>query len=371
MGSSVKGAAIALFLFGVMVNAAAAQKAEDLAGTWQGRVGGGDGARVVLTIQRADGGGWKGEVRRLDQEEANRAVAAMTLQGGALTFAVTSIDVNFTGKVSADGATITGDWRVGGKSNALTLARATSDTAWEVEQVKRMAKDADPSFDVATVKPSDPKNGSQGFHSGNGRRINCDNETLDDLISFVYGVHSKQILSAPDWASTQRWDVDGYPDVPGEPNYRQMQGMYRKLLEDRFGLKMHRDTKDLAAYVISVAKSGSKLTKSADQEAMSDTSFLEWNSQRMVLRVSNTTMAEFMWAMDFVLERPVVDQTGLTGKWDFLLKWRPDNAPDTNDTSALPPLAQAMQEQAGLRMEKKTAATEVLVIDHVEKPGQN
>ncbi len=128
---------------------------------------------------------------------------------------------------------------MGGKSSELVLTWTTSETQWTVEKVKHMAKDADPAFEVATVKPSDPKNGNSGFHSGDGRRINCDNRTLDDMLSFVYGVHSKQIINAPDWASTQRWDIDGYPDVPGEPGYKQMQGMYRKLIEDRFALKLH------------------------------------------------------------------------------------------------------------------------------------
>ena len=156
---------------------------------------------------------------------------------------------------------------MGGKSSELVLTWTTSETQWTVEKVKHMAKDADPAFEVATVKPSDPKNGNSGFHSGDGRRINCDNRTLDDMLSFVYGVHSKQIINAPDWASTQRWDIDGYPDVPGEPSYKQMQGMYRKLIEDRFALKLHLETRDLAAYVLSVNKSGAKMTKSADQEA--------------------------------------------------------------------------------------------------------
>jgi uncharacterized protein (TIGR03435 family) len=71
------------------------------------------------------------------------------------------------------------------------------------------------------------------------------------------------------------------------------------------------------------------------------------------------------------MEKPVVDQTGLTGKWDFLLKWRPDSAPDTGDANALPGLFTALQEQVGLRLEGTTAPVEVLVIDKVERPSAN
>jgi uncharacterized protein (TIGR03435 family) len=82
-------------------------------------------------------------------------------------------------------------------------------------------------------------------------------------------------------------------------------------------------------------------------------------------------MSEFAMMMNFTMERPVVDKTGLVGKWDFLLKWRPDTAPDTDDPNALPSLFTAIQEQAGLKMEKMTAPAEVLAIDHVERPSAN
>ena len=328
----------------------ATQAAQGIAGTWQGALEG-SGARVMLKVAKGDAGGWKGVVYRLDQEDSGRLASSLTVQNGTVTFAITSVEVSFEGKLSPDGASIDGKLQQGGKVYGLKLVRATSDTEWAIETTKHMAKDADPSFDVATVKPSDPKNGSQGFHSGNGRRINCDNETVADIVEFVFGVHAKQIVGAPQWFFDERWDVDGYPDVPGEPDYKQMQGMYRKLLEERFGLKMHRETRTMGAYVLTVAKGGPKLSKSVDQEAMSDTTFTQWNSQRRVLRVTSTTMAEFAMTMDSQLEKPLVDQTGLTGKWDFLLKWRPDTAPDTDDPNALPGIFTAIQEQAGLRLE--------------------
>jgi uncharacterized protein (TIGR03435 family) len=134
---------------------------------------------------------------------------------------------------------------------------------------------------------------------------------------------------------------------------------------------MHRDTRTMGAYVLTVAKGGPKLTKSVDQEAMSDTTGVEWNSQRRVLRVTSTTMAEFVQTMDSQVEKPMVDQTGLKGKWDFLLKWRPDTAPDTGDPNALPGLFTAIQEQAGLKLEGTTAPVEVLAIDHVDRPSAN
>ena len=343
---------------------------QDIAGTWQGTMEG-PGARVLLKVTKGDAGGWKGVVYRMDQEGSGRTASSLTAQNGAVTFAIAAVEVSFEGRLSADGASIDGKLQQGGKVYGLKLVRATSDTEWKIEGPKRMAKDADPSFDVATVKPTAPDWGNQGFHSGDGRRIWCDNETAAQIAEFVYGVHPKQIVGAPSWFFDEKWDVDGYPDVPGQPDYKQMQGMYRKLLEERFGMKMHRDKRNMGAYVLTVAKGGPKLSKSVDQEAMSDTTGLEWNSQRRVLRVTSTTMAEFVQSMNFSMEKPLVDQTGLTGKWDFLLKWRPDTAPDTGDPNALPGLFTAIQEQVGLKLEGTTAPVEVLVMDKVERPSAN
>jgi uncharacterized protein (TIGR03435 family) len=362
--------AVAAMLLGLGGARLGAQTGQDIAGTWQGALEG-SGARVMLKVAKGDAGGWKGVVYGLDQEDRGRTASSLTAQNGTVTFAIASVEVSFEGKLSLDGASIDGKLQQGGKVYGLKLVRATSDTEWAIEKAKVMAKDADPSFEVATVKPSDPKNGSKGFHSGNGRRINCDNETAADIVEFVYGMHAKQIVGAPQWFFDERWDVDGYPDVPGGPYYKQMQGMYRKLLEERFGLKMHRETRTMGAYVLTVAKGVPKLSKSVDQEAMSDTTFTQWNSQRRVLRVTSTTMAEFVMTMDSQLDKPLVDQTGLMGKWDFLLKWRPDTAPDTDDPNALPGLFTAIQEQIGLKLEAVKAPVDVIVIDHVERPSAN
>jgi uncharacterized protein (TIGR03435 family) len=115
---------------------------------------------------------------------------------------------------------------------------------------------------------------------------------------------------------------------------------------------------------------------------MSDTSLMELNSQRAVFRVSNTTMKEFADALQMaILDKPVLDQTGLQGKFDFLLKWTPDEtqftamgvrfSPPGDNPSALPGLFGAMQEQLGLKLEAVKAQADVLVVDKVERPSAN
>ena len=355
-----------------------AQTAQDIAGTWQGTANVGQSARIVVKISKTDKadvtkGGWKAVLYSLDMEDGSqgREATSVALEGQNFRFAIATVEVRYEGKVSADGASIAGTLTWGGQPIPLNLVRANGETTWAIETTKHMAADADPAFDVATIKPTDPKNQRSGFHYGDGRRVNCDNETLLDIMQFVYGVHSKQILGAPDWAGNEKWDIDGYPDAPGVADYKQMQAMYRKIIAERFGLKMHTEKRSLSIYAIRVGKGGPKLTKSLDQNGLSDTTGLEWSSQRRVLRVTATNMEEFATAMESVVDKPVADQTGLTGRWDFLLKWRPETAPDTDDPNALPGLFTAIQEQIGLKLEAAKAPVDVIVIDHVERPSAN
>jgi uncharacterized protein (TIGR03435 family) len=153
--------------------------------------------------------------------------------------------------------------------------------------------------------------------------------------------------------------------------------MVQKLLEERFGLVYHREKKDLAAYVITVDKAGFKIAK------------VEGNRGSLpgfggrgpgVIGVFNATMAEFA---DFLqarlMDRPVVDQTGLTDRYDFTLEWRPDdpqsggpNAPALpQNVEDRPDMLTAMRQQLGLKVESGKAPVEVLVIDKVTKPTAN
>ena len=79
---------------------------------------------------------------------------------------------------------------------------------------------------------------NRGFQT-RGRHIRAANETMNDMISFGWGIHVKQIVGGPAWLSTDHYFVDGVPDVPGEPNLTQFRSMIRKVLADRFGLKVH------------------------------------------------------------------------------------------------------------------------------------
>lgn len=155
--------------------------------------------------------------------------------------------------------------------------------------------------------------------------------------------------------------------------------MIQKLLADRFQLKFHKDNREMPAYALTVAKTGSKLEKSqANEDGLPGLFF----SQLGNLHVSNANMDDFSHLMqEAVLDRPVVNQTDLKGRWNFNLKWTPDESqfsgmgikvpPPTDAADAPPPLFTAIQEEIGLRLDATRTAVPVLVVDHVEKPSEN
>jgi bla regulator protein blaR1 len=262
-------------------------------------------------------------------------------------------------------------------------AQSPAATSPVPETIKPMAADANPGFEVVTIKPSQPNRPGKGI-TVKGTHLRTINTDLDDLMVLAYGVHTRQIVGAPDWADKDLFDLDGVPDVPGRPNVKQIREMLQKLLSDRFQLKFHRETKELSVYVITVANGGPKMAKTtASPDNDLPGFFLRGLGN---LAVTNITMKDFADGMQSaVMDRPVVDHTGLTDHYDFTLKWTPDDsqfapyretnpkmAPPAGDNpNAQPSLYTAVQEQLGLRIEATKAPDEVMVIDHVEQPSPN
>lgn len=239
-----------------------------------------------------------------------------------------------------------------------------------IQKVEPMAAGAHPSFEVATIKPSKPDDGSRGFHTS-GKDIFIENETMNDLLSFAYGVQVKQVVDAPPWFGSERFDIKGFADVEGEPSVTQYQEMVQKLLAARFQLQFQREKREMACFVLTVAKGGPKIaaTKSAPDALRDQTGNI--NGSHVFWRFTNNSMPEFaQFLQSEVVDRPVVDQTGLKGKFDFKLEWT--SSPESStDPSAAPGFLTAVQEQAGLKVEPTKAEVDVLAITHVEQPSAN
>ena len=232
-----------------------------------------------------------------------------------------------------------------------------------------MARDADPSFEVATIKPADPDDHNQGFRL-NGHRISIESNTLTSIICFAYSIQKTQIINSPQWFNEQTWNIDGVPDIEGKPSWRQYKKMLQKLLATRFGLVMHPDKRELSVYALTVAKNGPKLEKpKSDPDALSDSSGHGMGTAQY-MKFTNNSMAEFAKVMELMVDKPVVDQTNLIGHYDFTLTWTPDSLRAT-PTDAAPGLFTAVQEQLGLKLEATRAPTDVFVIDAATRPTEN
>jgi uncharacterized protein (TIGR03435 family) len=360
--------------------------AQDITGTWQGKLAvprapNGE-LRVVFKIAKADGGELKAMLYSIDQPGPGVAASAVTLQGSSVKITVPGIGGTYEGKLDSDAIAMTGTWTQGPRPLTLNLAHVKEEAAWEIPKPppppKMMPADADPVFEVATVKPSDPNRPGRLF-SIRGNEVITVNTTVRDLLVFAYGVHIRQISGGPGWMETDKYDLNGKPEG-GLPNNAQFRVMIQKLLADRFQLAFHHEKRELTVYALTVGKNGPKITKNESGGAIPGLIFRGLGN----LPVRNATMEEFASVMQSaVLDRPVVDQTGLKGRFDFQLQWTPDETqflslrgpgplpspPDGVETH--PDLFTAIQQQLGLKLESTKAQTDVLVIDKVERPSEN
>lgn len=259
---------------------------------------------------------------------------------------------------------------VAGLFCAGVAAQAQDAAAGTAPKPAMMAKDADPDWDVVTVKPSDPN--SKGDHiDQHGRHVTLSFETVEMLLVIGYDVQKNQIVDVPDWVKTERWDIDGLANTDGEMNLAQLQAMIQKALKERFGLKLQRDRREMAVYALTVAKGGPKIKENTTAgNDMPEQHPRDGNGQHTEM-LKNFSMSDLALILDFRVDRPVIDRTGLTGRYDFTLKWTYDEDRAPMDGSAAPSLFTAMQEQLGLKLEPLKAPAPVLVVDKIERPSAN
>lgn len=357
--------------------------AQSIAGDWQGAIKAGPttNVRMVFRITRADDETIKSTLYNVDTPGASISASAASFRDSILKLTFSSVGMTYEAKLSSDGKSLAGNLTSAAGSVPLNLARSTPDTAWTIPEappaVPPMAAGASPSFEVATIKPSNPAVQSK-FITMKGRQVIVVNNTVTELIAFSYGIHPHQILGAPAWMESEHYDIDGQPDAPGQPSLAQVEVMLQKLLVDRFQLKFHRDQKELSMYTLTVAKNGHKLTpSSSDPHAAPRLAFAKLG----LLPAGNASMDEFVGQLQaVVLDKPVLNRTGLAGRWDFTLRWTPDatqfigfgggTAPSP-DPDAPPDLFTAVQQQLGLKLDSTRAPADVFIIDSVAKPSQN
>lgn len=358
-------------------------RAQDLSGNWQGTLKAGKDLRVIFNFYKGDKDAWGAKMYSIDQGGQAIPVTSVTKHESSIKISVDMIAGTFEGKLSEDGKAMSGTWTQGIHPLPLTLVRATPETAWEIPAPppppKRIPADANPTFEVATIKPTQEGTHFSIHPTGSGELVATD-VSLAYLIKFAYEVHPRQITKGPGWLDTDKYDLTAKPDIEGQPNLKQMRVMVQKLLADRFRLTFHPEKIELPVYAVTVAKGGPKI-KVNDTNPDGNPGY---GGGPAGMQVMNSTIAEFIgFVLNDSLDLPVVDQTGLgSARYNFVLKWTPDasqsqpggmaaGAPPADNADAPPDIFTAMQQQLGLKLESTKARVDVMVIDHVEKPSPN
>ncbi|HWD00292.1 MAG TPA: TIGR03435 family protein [Candidatus Sulfopaludibacter sp.] len=247
-----------------------------------------------------------------------------------------------------------------------------------------------PAFEVASIKLSTPRSerGSKGGpRSSDPGRYSFHAANLDDLIAIAFNVDYRQI------SSKVKLDQDAFDfdaKLPPDTNREQLRLMLQNFLAERFHLKHHMETRDFAGYELVVAKSGPRLLAggsspehlenfpdlSATRPGMTSVHTLSNGSLLVRMRGRLQTMKSLADSLQPPDDGPVVDKTGLDGKYDFSLEYateRPNASADTaSPPSVIPDLFAAIQQQLGLQLIRKKLAFDVVVVDSVDKlPTEN
>ena len=260
---------------------------------------------------------------------------------------------------------------------ALTVAvlSASAIVAEAQAPVPRPPFDA---FDVATVKPVEGGANANRFIAMQGtHRFVETNYTLKLLIAAAYNMNPETISGGPGWIESDRFDIAAITPGEVQPTHDEQMKMLRALLTDRFKLTFHREPKVFSIYEMQVAnpRAGPKFKPSTTPADQAPQLVGIANPEHIHMPARNATMGDFVSLLQrAILDRPVVDKTGLTGRFDFDLDWAPDDSQFSGDVKAAsadspsPPFFTAIQQQLGLRLVATRGPVNAIVADKAERP---
>jgi len=228
-------------------------------------------------------------------------------------------------------------------------------------------------FDAVSIKPA-----STGVRGYSIRplpgRLSTQNTTLKQLVAAAYHVNDYQVTGGPKWIDSDRFDIEAKAaDAAKPPSDKELMIMLQKLLEQRFAITVRRDTREQQVYALQSGKNGPKLQASKDTTVPVQFRVV----QRHLITSVNAPLDHLIETLQWVLGRPVLDQTGLTGPFDYKLEWAPDDLQLRSDESpvqsaaSLPSLGSALQETLGLRLVSQKGPVEIINIETAGHPAGN
>jgi uncharacterized protein (TIGR03435 family) len=227
-------------------------------------------------------------------------------------------------------------------------------------------------FEVATIRLRTEASEVSRVNLRPGGRIEASNVTLTRLIAGAYDVTEQQIVDGPSWREEVRWDLEAKAEgLPSGAGPGEVLPLLRKLLENRFHLKVRREMRPMPVYQLLVERNGpSANLKPSTTEGLDAAS--NYNGPKgMKMDAARMHMPGFAQRLSRYVGRPVVDRTGLTGRYDFTLEWVPEMAATVEGEAAGPSVFTAVRETLGLRLESGRDLVEVLVVERVERPTEN
>jgi uncharacterized protein (TIGR03435 family) len=346
--------------------------AQSIIGTWQGTISySQNNVRVVFILDKKPDGSLHGGLNWIDSNGIGMPFTAITFTSPDVTLAQSTIGVTYHGKLSADGHSIAGTWTQGKLSLPLTLALATPDTLWKHAGPGPMAADADPSYEVATIKPATPDE-VHPIYDLTAPELHATGTNTAELIKIVYKIRGRQIVNAPPWVEESKFDITAKPDTPGTPSEDQTRVMIRKLLAERFHLACHTGQQDFPALVMTLDPKGPRPTPSDPSFNGHNVMFMQQQGGEYLLHLSGATMQFFLKAlMDRYRDKQIVDQTGLTGVYDITLRLPAAALQGIGDGGAEDEVGSdyiAAAEKAGFKFVSQKAPQQVVVIDHIDPP---
>ena len=231
-------------------------------------------------------------------------------------------------------------------------------------------------FEVASIKPNKSSGNNSGIHNSNGL-WRANNITVKSLMINAFEVLPEQIAGAPSWIDSENFDIEARyetdPALSKSDNSKSNSLRLQALLASRFGLAFHRETKEWQSYVLVAGKKGPKLTPTEMKEGA------PMRSSNGHMECKGATIENLARNLAFRLGRPVVDETGLEGRFDFTLDFEPESAARMDDKqnpiagvdAKGPSLFSAVQDQLGLKLESRKAPVVMLVVDRIAHPSDN
>jgi uncharacterized protein (TIGR03435 family) len=221
-----------------------------------------------------------------------------------------------------------------------------------------------PAFEVASVKLTQDQVRPPSL-SISGNRLTASGLPLKGLILWAYNLPPAQLTGGPGWMDTDAFDINAKAEGEGVLTNHAARKMMQTLLTERFGLALHRNLRNLPVYALVVGARGSKLQGSTSTASPKITVLPTTSDGIMQFTVTKSTLLDFVVVLAGFLKQPVVDQTGLTGDYDFTFKYSPDYY------AVGPSLVTAVEQELGLKLQSTKAPVEFLVIEGAKKPSEN